>query len=71
MEILVFIGMFLLCVLGALQEIKISELEKKLSSLEAAKAQYSDEPDFEEIYKKGLAGIMAYSLKEAEGSDEL
>ncbi len=44
------------------QEKRISELENRLSA--------EDKPeDFEQIYAKGLAGIMAYSLKEA-GSEE-
>ncbi len=40
------------------QEQRISELENRFSAEDASE-------DFEQVYAKGLAGIMAYSLKQA------
>lgn len=74
MEIWILFGMFFLCILGAIQAVKIYELQEAQKKFQQKLDEFQEnEPgdDFEELYKRGLAGIMAYSLKEAEGADEL
>ena len=78
MELFIYIAAFLaLClpaVLSAkkLRELKSEtrELEKMLREKESASLDADIAGDFEEAYRKGLAGIMAYSLSQAAGEDE-
>ena len=78
MELFIYIAAFLaLClpaVLSAkkLRELKSEtrELKKMLSEKDSGAIDADFAESFEEAYRKGLAGIMAYSLSQAAGEDE-
>ncbi len=78
MEIVILILMLPALLLPALEgkhmdrlENTIKKQEKRISELENRLAVEDVPEDFEQVYAKGLAGIMAYSLKEAGREEEI
>ena len=77
MEILSIIAAGLLLMLFVYEAAELAEVKKRLSGLEKKLEESEPHPEetagseFEEAYRKGLAGIMAYSLKQAAGEDEI
>ena len=77
MELFISIAVFLLLALPAvLSAKKLSELKSETESLrlklqerEEKEAGEEGDESFEEAYRRGLAGIMAYSLTQAAGED--
>ncbi len=77
MEIIILILMLPALLLPALEGRQVERLEKEIERQEKRLSElenrYSaeDAEDFEQIYAKGLAGIMAYSLKEAGREEDI
>ena len=72
MEVFIFIALALLLSLpGALCLGKIRKLEERIKALERPEADAADGDELEQSYRRGLAGILSYSLREASGEDEI
>ena len=72
MEVFIIIALALLLSLpGALCLGKLKKLEERVRSLERPGPDSAQEDELEQSYRRGLAGILSYGLREASGEDEI
>ena len=72
MEVFIIIALaLLLCLTGAVCLKKVKNLEERVRTLERPEPDNAADDELERSYRKGLAGILSYSLREASGEDEI